>query len=319
MTPLVSITVPIYNVEEYLDQCISCLARQTLKEIEIILVDDGSTDSSPLICDTWAKKDNRIKVIHKANGGSASARQEGLDNSTGEYIIVCDGDDWVELDMYEKLYQAAHNTNADIVFCQHIAEYSDGRSVQNISLLTNVDDYDSMISEIFAGKISGSTWNKLVRRQFVIDGNIYYEPNINLSEDYLLFLKIMYLRPRVVQISDCLYHYRRRIGSSSYTNCLYMENIIQMDKITDWLKQHYDTNKYKSVFHQRNIQRIYLCLRTKDLDVAYFKRFLKENILWQDFFKYRLTIKSILAYSSKVLPLSVMLFIFNKTYKYSYK
>lgn len=107
----VSVTVPVYNTEKFLPQCLDSLLGQTLKELEIILVDDGSTDQSGAICDDYAKRDSRIKVFHKSNGGSASARQLGLENSHGIYYIICDSDDWIEPTMYEEMFKAAIGNN----------------------------------------------------------------------------------------------------------------------------------------------------------------------------------------------------------------
>lgn len=125
----VSISVPVYNVEKYLRKCLDCLINQTLRDIEIILVDDGSTDLCPSICDEYVILDERVKVIHKQNGGLASARQAALDVATGDYFCACDADDWVEPDMYERLYQKALETDADIVMCDYWSEYSDGNMV----------------------------------------------------------------------------------------------------------------------------------------------------------------------------------------------
>lgn len=125
----VSVIVPIFNTSRYLRKCLDSLAHQTLTAIEFILVDDGSTDDSGKICDEYASKDSRFRVIHQSNGGSAVARQTGLDAARGEYTIVCDSDDWVEPDMYEKLYRKAVETDADMVLCGYFAEYIDGRSL----------------------------------------------------------------------------------------------------------------------------------------------------------------------------------------------
>ena len=116
MESLISVIVPVYNVENYLDKCIESIVNQTYKNLEIILVDDGSLDSSSKICDEWAVKDNRIKVIHKTNGGVSSARNEGLKNANGDFIAFVDSDDWLELNMYEKLISKQKETNTDIVF-----------------------------------------------------------------------------------------------------------------------------------------------------------------------------------------------------------
>lgn len=114
--PKVSIIVPIYNVEKYLDRCIQSLVNQTLNDIEIILVDDGSPDNCPSMCDEYAQKDNRIKVIHKQNAGLGYARNSGLEIAIGEYIAFVDSDDYVDTSMYETLYKKAITISADAVF-----------------------------------------------------------------------------------------------------------------------------------------------------------------------------------------------------------
>jgi len=117
MKPVVSIVVPIYNVEQYLDRCLDSITRQTLREIEIILVDDGSPDACPQMCDQWAAKDDRIKVVHKKNGGLGYARNSGMEVATGEYIAFIDSDDYIDLTMMEALYDRASRDGLDAVFC----------------------------------------------------------------------------------------------------------------------------------------------------------------------------------------------------------
>lgn len=117
MQPKVSIIVPCYGVEQYLDRCVESLVGQTLLNIEIILVDDLSPDRTPEMCDEWAKKDSRIRVVHKVqNGGLGLACNTGIEVSTGEYIAFCDSDDYVDKDMYETMYNAAAKENVDVVF-----------------------------------------------------------------------------------------------------------------------------------------------------------------------------------------------------------
>ena len=115
--PAVSVVVPVYNVEKYLRECLDSIINQTLKDIEIILVDDGSPDNCPQICDEYASKDSRIKVIHKQNGGYGSAVNTGIEIANGEYIGIVESDDWIEHDMYEKLYNNAKENNTDITKC----------------------------------------------------------------------------------------------------------------------------------------------------------------------------------------------------------
>ena len=126
---LVSIVLPIYNVEKYLDRCIESVVCQTYKNLEIILVDDGSSDESPKICDTWALKDKRIKVIHKKNGGLGYARNTGIENASGEYVCFFDSDDYIRKDTVEKTYNVAHNQNCDMVLFGHYDVNSHGKIV----------------------------------------------------------------------------------------------------------------------------------------------------------------------------------------------
>ena len=114
--PKVSIIVPVYNAEKYLQECVESVLCQTLSDIELILVDDGSTDSSPTLCDQYAAQDRRVKVIHKPNGRAASARNAGLRAASGEYVAFVDADDWISPDMYEKMLQ----TNADVTLCDYV-------------------------------------------------------------------------------------------------------------------------------------------------------------------------------------------------------
>ena len=116
MHPSVSIIVPVYGVEKYLDRCVESLVKQTLTDIEIILVDDGSPDNCPRMCDDWAHRDSRIKVIHKPNAGQGFARNSGIEIATGEYIAFVDSDDYVEPDTYATLYAEASNNGYDGVF-----------------------------------------------------------------------------------------------------------------------------------------------------------------------------------------------------------
>ena len=113
----ISVIIPVYNVEEYLDKCVTSVLNQTYKNLEIILVDDGSPDNCPKMCDEWAKKDKRIKVVHKKNGGLSDARNSGIEVCTGEYIGFVDSDDYIDKQMYKELLKRIESTNSDMVMC----------------------------------------------------------------------------------------------------------------------------------------------------------------------------------------------------------
>lgn len=171
MNPLISIVVPIYRVEDYLEQCIKSLINQTYKNLEIILVDDGSPDNCPKICDEWEKRDNRIKVIHKKNGGLSDARNAGIAVATGEYIAFLDSDDWVDIRFYDTLYSQLVKYNCDIASAGYIAT-SDRNAVINNKSSENVEvlsSYEALYELIDDNKVKQVVWNKLYKRE-LIDG-----------------------------------------------------------------------------------------------------------------------------------------------------
>ena len=129
MEELVSVIIPVYNVEKYLDRCVESVVNQTYKNLEIILVDDGSPDNCPAMCDEWAKKDERIKVIHKQNGGLSSARNAGLDNMSGEYVYFIDSDDYIELETIEVLYKLIIDNDADMAFGSYCRVSDEGNAL----------------------------------------------------------------------------------------------------------------------------------------------------------------------------------------------
>lgn len=313
----VSVSVPIYNTSRFLYQCLDSLRVQQTDNIEFILVNDGSTDNSRDICEKFAAKDSRYKVFHQVNGGSASARQTGLNNAQGEYVIVCDSDDWVEPDMYKKMYHKAKETDADMVLCGYFAEYNDGRSIpcQTIFNESNgiVDNYDLI------KRGAGSSWIKLIRKSLFEKTNSFYEPGINLSEDTLIMYKLMKGNPRVVQIRENLYHYRRQFGGESYTNNVKMTHIHQLRFTYDWLKTNYTESVYQPLIHQRALDIAFACLRVKDLDNKYLDSFMKNELSWKSLFSNRLTAKSIVSMAIKTVPLTVVRLLVRSMYRFVYK
>jgi glycosyltransferase involved in cell wall biosynthesis len=208
-----SIIVPIYNVENYVRQCINSILNQTYTNFELILVDDGSTDKSGKICDEYSIKDTRIKVIHKENGGLSSARNSGLDIATGDLIGFIDGDDFIEDDMYEVMYQLLVEFNADIVECNF-------KKVMEKSLnpLENDEIYDGKIEigdnwfalkKLLEQPIRNVAWNKLYKRELFV--NLRY-PN-KLYEDGFLTYKLFYKQKKYVFVNLDKYNYVQREDS----------------------------------------------------------------------------------------------------------
>lgn len=209
----VSVIVPIYKVESYLDQCVQSIVDQTYKNLEIILVDDGSPDHCPAMCDAWAAKDGRVQVIHKENGGFSSARNAGLDAATGTYIQFVDSDDWIEPNMVEALVICAQQTHADIVRCGYYEE--DG--LQHLAFCstaqTHCPDQNTLIVDLMNdGLMSGALWNKLYRHSALGETRFRNGYSEDILFNYLLLAK----EPKVVYVSEAYYHYR--VNNGSVTN-----------------------------------------------------------------------------------------------------
>lgn len=196
----VSIIVAVYNVEKYIRRCLDSLQSQTYKNIEIILVDDGSTDMSGNICDEYAHKDSRFRIIHKENEGVSKARQAGLDSATGEYVIHADPDDYVEKDMVETLLYKAIETDSDMVFCDfflndkyHSLEYKEG---------------EDWLRKLVDVTIVCSCWNVLVRRYFIKEHNISFTPDwLCMSEDFLFLIRCVHAGAKYTYLPKAFYHY----------------------------------------------------------------------------------------------------------------
>lgn len=214
--PKVSIIVPIYNVEKYLDRCMQTLINQTLQDIEIIMVDDGSPDNCPKLCDKYAQKDNRIKVIHKRNGGLSDARNAGLEIATGEYVAFIDSDDYTSIEAYETLYNKAKETNADIVYAGFTMHNSDGTE-NKCFVLNQIWEGKNIIpflkSMIFDTKkdidtIWMSVWNGIYKRNIIEKNNIrFLSEREYLSEDILFHIMLIPLCKKIVCIPYTFYHY----------------------------------------------------------------------------------------------------------------
>lgn len=163
---LISIIIPVYKVEKYLEKCIQSVINQTYENLQIILVDDGSPDNCGKICDEYAKKDHRIEVIHKSNGGLSDARNKGLEMAKGEYIGFVDSDDYIEADMYEVLYNLLKQYNADVSICNFYTVSQGKISIKNADNGINEYNRIEILKEILLDKnIQSYAWNKLYKKE----------------------------------------------------------------------------------------------------------------------------------------------------------
>lgn len=210
---LISVIVPIYNVQKYLSKCIDSIINQIYNNIEIILIDDGSTDECGKICEQYAKKDKRIKVFHENNKGVSAARNKGIQNSTGNYIMFVDADDFIDLDMIKKLYIAIKEENADIVICgtKDVDERGNiiSKSKENEKvILTNIEALKYMLNE---EPYNSVCWGKIYRKELF---NKYkFNTNIKIAEDLEILYKIFFDSNKIVYLPDRMYNWLVRYNS----------------------------------------------------------------------------------------------------------
>lgn len=208
---LISVIVPIYNVEQYLNQCIRSICMQSYKNLEIILVDDGSPDQCPEICDKWAEKDSRIQVIHKQNGGLSDARNVGIYHAKGEYISFIDSDDWIGNDFYQKLWNELHYNKAQIAACKTVKVFESHSEEQKLYSKQKVFACEEALKTLLKGQdFCAVAWNKLYRRDVI--GDIRF-PVGKLHEDEFFTYRVMANAARLVLIPEAVYYYRQRTGS----------------------------------------------------------------------------------------------------------
>ena len=290
-----SIIIPVYNVEKYISKCIDSIVNQTYKNIEIILVDDGSPDRSPEICDLYAKKDKRIKVIHKSNGGLVSARKAGIDIATGKYCLFVDSDDWIDECTIEKLnnyiteygnvdlikfryvFEPKKNLQPEYTMCNHILDKDERNKVYRELLLTN--NYNNLCNEVFKKEL------------YDIDDKVL-KMKINYGEDLIVNLKIFATAKNIVLINDAFYHYL--LNDKSITHRVMIDSIaknvsdniyVNKEKIKYLKKYNIDIEKeeivVKSVDFLYNQIKDYICYNKEHNFVE-----LQDRINATDFYKF---------------------------------
>lgn len=248
---LVSVIVPIYGVEKYLPKCINSIIGQTYKNLEIILVDDGSKDSCSQICDEYKKRDKRIKVIHKVNGGVCTARNEGLMHSSGQYIQFVDGDDWIAPCMVEKLVEHMSNAQSDFVMCSFY--FSGDTDIKHkLYLKQGIYNNEAIHNDIFPIMLYTGTfyefgllpslWNKLYKRE-LIENILTLPTDIFLGEDVLCTYALMRHVRTFCVIDEPLYYYRQNM--LSVTKSYRQNQIIETRKLIHYVKELYQCSDWE--------------------------------------------------------------------------
>ncbi len=215
---LISIIVPIYKTEKFLPICIDSLINQTYKNIEILLIDDGSPDNSGKICDEYLKKDSRIKVIHQKNQGVSVARNSGIIESTGKWIVFVDGDDYAESEMIQRLYYTAKEKDCDIVFGNYYILTEKNKSTRKYFTgdLNEILERDKKILLKKCMENLGVPWGKIYKKELITKNNILFKPQLKRMQDSIFNLYAFQLAKKIEYVEDCLYNYRQFLESACY-------------------------------------------------------------------------------------------------------
>lgn len=208
--PKVSIIVAAYNIEKYIIRCLDSLINQTFKDIEIIVVNDGSIDNTLQKIKELSKNDKRIKVIDKQNGGLIEARKSGFKEARGSYVLFIDGDDWLKSNTIEILYNKAIENNYDIVCYKFLCAYDDGKLVKSNQIsIDEMNEYD-FLKEYLLGNVIPSIWSKFIKKSFIDDNNIVFPENISVAEDLAFSCSLGIYKPKSCVIDEYLYYYYQR-------------------------------------------------------------------------------------------------------------
>ena len=240
--PKISVIVPVYKAEAYLNRCVDSILAQTFKDFELILVDDGSPDKSGDICDEYALKDSRVCVFHKENGGVSSARQCGIDNACGEYTIHADPDDWVEPTMLEELYAKAKEDDYDMIICDYYEDRNNRITLKRI----NIDSLSPsiLLNKLLLQELHGSTWNKLIRRSCYTKFNIKFSRKIIRWEDLFVICNILLNPVKVAYLPKAFYHYDLTINANSIVRRPTMQGLLSQIYFIDYFDKVLDKKKF---------------------------------------------------------------------------
>ena len=274
----ISIIVPVYKVEKYLDKCVESIVNQTYKNLEIILVDDGSPDTCPQLCDKWKEKDERIKVIHKQNGGLSDARNFGIEASTGELIMFVDSDDYLDVTICEKLLSLLEQNNADFSMCACKKVFENKEVVlETFEPLVRVYDKEMVIDQMYNMQIPFlmTAWAKLYKKE--IFEKIRY-PKGKLHEDEFIIHEILHKTNCFVVTNEQLYYYLQRgssiMGSRGEQSIKHSHEAFK--NRFEFLKTHYPQNTDKNIASYLRLLRALICLCSKK-----FKQI--EQVLWNEY------------------------------------
>lgn len=297
MEKLVSVIVPVYNMEEHLERCINSIINQSYENIEIILINDGSTDNSAIICDSLVEKDRRVKVIHKENEGVSIARNTGLSRANGFYITFVDPDDWISMQLIEQLIVKAEEESCDIVSCCAFIEYK-GEKIKNSFFKDNgtvILDKNRVIAQLISNNYNndsdkfidiGVPWGKLYRKEYIIKNNVQFKPGLRRMQDNIFNLFAFHYADKIVYIDEPLYFYNfSNIKQESYKH---VEDAVELfsdsaDETYSFFITHYKENHlFSELTKTKLLDLLFLLLKGKLCNSKYQINLIKRRKLIQN-------------------------------------
>lgn len=277
MEPLISVIVPVYNIETYLRECLDSVVGQSYKNLEIILIDDGSTDSSGAICDEYARNDARVRVIHQSNHGLPYTRNVGMDAASGEWIAFPDADDWLEPDAYSKLVSVINGeaADADIIIYDICREFREESKRTGLGVpggmiegeLLDACRVAPFYKLIYRGKVIRFTifaaWNKLYRREFLRSKGLRFRPEVKKGEDLVFSADMLNDAQKIYYKDEVLYHHR--IISSSWDNRYRPDMVeqvrLQLAALAEIIERRKLPDRVRAMFQCYTSTRLYTCMR----------------------------------------------------------
>ncbi len=243
----ISVIIPVYNAEKTLKKCLDSILNQSLKEIEIILINDGSKDKSDGICQNYVKKDTRILYINKSNEGCSITRNLGIDIAKGKYITFVDSDDYLEKEMYKSMYNIAKKDNSDIVVCGFNIldeKYNHLEKVRPAKYLDKMEYFK------IKNKCFNSPWNKIYKKELLKNNNIYFPKNTHMGEDLVFNVKAFYFAEKIDIVKECYYNYYNNLFGAMNNVKKRKEIYISLNEIFNFFNKYDKNNKYLKIYNE---------------------------------------------------------------------
>ncbi|MGQ4665885.1 glycosyltransferase family 2 protein [Metabacillus halosaccharovorans] len=268
--PTISVIIPVFNVEKYLNRCVNSILNQSFQDIEIILINDGSTDKSGIICDEYAQKDPRIRVIHKKNARVSAARNDGIRMAKGKYVSFIDSDDWIEPEMYQEMVNKVEEYNLDLIMCDYKKKSEDFEDKRTQPIRSGYYSKEDIKNELFSCLImfehlefppTISNWVCLFNLNFILENNLLYEEDIHYCEDSLFGSKVMYHAKSFYYLKNH-YYYNYFYNPNSTTNTYNEKKWNSYLKINQRLIEYFGNASEYDFSRQIKVNMLYFTLNT---------------------------------------------------------